>query len=568
MSHKFAKKRAAQKNLILSILSLSIALFLSINLVLFTSITRSSRVQVISEQPAQINIQSEGEKNPECIGFEVLDNDNNLLSNTHSSVQIAVNVNQDVPFYVSAVAMDPDASLVGRPMSICWTIAGQSPDFYKMGAEAYVCHVGESVLGPLEKSGTIRNTSETFTEYVQQLLDAPQITDTNKAIIREQVNQNGLVFVYNFYDDSRNLLCSSNVAWNVGAGVTISNGNINTDANKCATLVSGKICKAHIRVNPTSIQTQSVCNADSSVCNNFEVCDTTVIPNRCSTSTMKMCNTTIIPASKSQKCIDFDIQNHQCTLKDLPDGTVCGAGKICISGLCQLSPNTTPTPVATPTPITATNMPTPATTPVPIAATNYSAIKTLNINIRLGNRPFQNGYIYPINFVGVWREAGENSRFLTYQIAVLANNTSLNDTTLLAENGNTYTLDPNDYLIIKPEGYLSKAYKLKDINIPQNVITLDDPNPFLAGDSVMGKGTFDIINIRDKAFFKTFFGKNSQYDYYYMDYNGDGNVNILDGGLMNNNEGESGASKDLNPLIIPAIESVMEAKIYKVISKN
>lgn len=563
-----SKKNNARLNLTLAILSLSIGFFLVFDLVIFTSLTRPQYDLSIPASSEEITIGtlSEPVTNPKCIGFEVLNSQNQSISETAASNQLNLNVNPNDQFFISAVAMDGDGSLVGKPMSICWTVAGQSPDFYRMGPQAYSCYSAASHLGTLENSGAIRNSPEVFEEYVQELLNSPKITDSNKEIIRQNVNQQGLVFVYNFYDDSRELICSSNIGWNEGKGVISSNGDINTNANQCATTVFGRTCNARIRVN--NVNTQTICNGDNNTCADNEICDTST--NKCSANASRLCVGSILSEYKSASCLDFNITNHICSYKDKANGTVCSLNGSCRNGYCVEGTN--PTPVPTPTPVVQVQpnlVVTPISpTPVPVSATNYSDIKTLKLNIRLGSRPEQSNYTYPTIFVGIWREEGDNSKFLVNKVFQLSKNVLLEDTTLLSQNGNGYTLDQNDYLVIKPEGYLSKAYQLKNLNIPQNVINLFDTTPYIAGDVVYGKGTFDSVNTRDRAFYKTFFGRDNKYDYYYMDFNGDGSVNILDGGMMYNNDGKTGDTRNLNELIIPAMESALERELYKIIPKN
>lgn len=282
-------------------------------------------------------------------------------------------------------------------------------------------------------------------------------------------------------------------------------------------------------------KTRNNCQGDHSICELTERCYTGVTPNRCSGTASEVCT---VPTGKTAACVNLTIANRTCGSTDRPDGTNCGTtGQICQAGIC-------------------TNPPT----------TDYSKVKGIDLKVKLGKRTEKSGYTYPTAFVGVWRDSGTTSKMLTYKITGFARNVEYKDTAFLSQNGTAaYTLTGEDYLIIKPESYLSKAYKIKALTITNNTIVLNDAGDYLAGDTIIDTGTFDSINVRDYVFFRDFFGRDNTYDYYYIDYNGNGSVTIHDAVEYRNNLGKAGATKDLNPLVINAIQTAMEGSLYKVI---
>jgi hypothetical protein len=278
------------------------------------------------------------------------------------------------------------------------------------------------------------------------------------------------------------------------------------------------------------------CQGDNSVCTTSQRCDTTVTPNICSSDITKVC--TQIPSGKSASCLNITITNQACDYSaSKADGTTCGTNQICQAGAC-----------------------------VNIPTINYSTVKGLNLKVKLANRAEKSGYTYPTTFIGVWRDTGTKT-MLEYKIVGLTGNTTYNDAAFLTANGTaTYTLLDTDYIIIKPEGYLSKAYQIKNITIENNVMKITDTTAYEGGDTILDIGSFDTVNILDRAFYKTFFGRDSAYDYYYLDYNGDTIVNILDGSLQNKSEGKSGATKNFEAAINP-MRTALETHLFKSIKK-
>lgn len=287
---------------------------------------------------------------------------------------------------------------------------------------------------------------------------------------------------------------------------------------------------------PGPTPTSTNCLGNNAVCASNQICKTTVTPNVCTANASEVCTLT---ANKSANCVLLTIVNRACVVTDKANGTSCGtAGETCQSGLC-----TNPT------------------------TTNYATVKGINLTVNLGKRKEKANYTYPTAFIGVWRDAGANSKMLTSKVVGLAKNIQYVDAAFLSGNGTAeYTLTGEDYLIIKPEGYLSKAYKLKSLTIQSNTtIVKNETAEFLAGDTIMDTGTFDSVNVRDYVFFRDFFGRDNTYDYYYIDFNGSGNITIHDAVEFRNNLGKTGATKDLNPLVINAIQTAMEGSLYKVI---
>lgn len=308
-----------------------------------------------------------------------------------------------------------------------------------------------------------------------------------------------------------------------------------TDGTACTTTAgaSGTCVSGACTGAPKS---RTNCMGDNSICNTNERCDTSVSPNVCTTDTTKVC--TQVPSGKTASCIDITIGNQTCSYgADKANGTSCGTNQVCQSGAC-------------------TNIP----------QTSYTAIKGINLKIKLAKRAEKSGYTYPTVFYGIWRDTGSGT-LITNTIAGLTGNTTYTNASFLSGNGTSaYSLVESDYLIVKPEGYLSRAYQLKNITITNNTLVIDDTTPYEGGDVTLDVGSFDTVNVLDRAEYKLSFGKNDNRDRYYLDYNGDGVINILDGSLMNRTESKYGATKTMENAIGP-IRTAMEPHLYKIITK-
>jgi cysteine-rich repeat protein len=216
---------------------------------------------------------------PKCVGFNIYKEDGSILSNADNVSPIDLNLDPAIKFYAAGAATDADGSLVGKKMSICWSVAGQSETFYKGGNESYVCENLTATQGQTAGSGRVQNTPRTFQGYIDTMLDdaknpgTKKISAANKDIIRAQAPTKGLVFVYNFYDDTETSFCSSNIAWNDGRGaIAASNGTITVDPNQCAVSPQGRICKGLIKIQ--AAQNPPVCQSFSLVDSNRQTITT------------------------------------------------------------------------------------------------------------------------------------------------------------------------------------------------------------------------------------------------------------------------------------------------------
>jgi hypothetical protein len=241
----------------------------------------------------------------------------------------------------------------------------------------------------------------------------------------------------------------------------------------------------------------------------------------------------------------------------------------------------TPTPAdVTPTPADVT--PTPAdVTPTP--ADSLSSTQGLSLQIGLDYRADAPGYranAHPVVFVGVWRP--ETATMLTHKI-VSMNALGVVDAVQLSSmfnqvNSSSSTpLKSTDLLIVKPEAFLSKIYTLGSQTIQGNLVTVKDTVNYLSGDSVVDLGTFDIVNVRDYAFAKSYYGAGfrssgdeASYDVYYLDFNGDKRVTVADYVAYNNQHlGEVGAIAEYNdPAMMQEVERLLRKSLYKVIPLN
>jgi hypothetical protein len=176
---------------------------------------------------------------------------------------------------------------------------------------------------------------------------------------------------------------------------------------------------------------------------------------------------------------------------------------------------------------------------------DYSKIRGLNIsNITFNGRSSAS---YPKVFVGLWRP--RTNAFLTRD----ANNLSISangaasSSSFFNGNGNTYTIEQTDVLIIKPDSYLSKAYTLSNLQKNLNgdgatyTLAVSDTSQYVPGDALQSEGSFDVVNIRDYVEYRNNVGKT---DIYYVDYNGDGTITTLDYAILRDTYKDKGSTSN------------------------
>lgn len=192
---------------------------------------------------------------PKCAGFNIYKADGTILSNGDNVSPVDININSADKFYVAAAATDVDGSLVGKKMSICWSVAGQTEAFYKQGPLAITCAESVATQGQSAGSGRIQNSPMSFQEYIDTLLDdtknknTTKLSDASKTIVREQANTKGLVFMYNFFDDTGASFCSSNIGYNGGKGAIVGPGSsVVVDPNQCAVTPQGRVCLGQVKI--------------------------------------------------------------------------------------------------------------------------------------------------------------------------------------------------------------------------------------------------------------------------------------------------------------------------------
>lgn len=215
-------------------------------------------------------------KNPKCEAFDLYKEDNSVLAN-QSGVS---NVSSNQKFYVSYTVSDPDGPMAGKDMQVCWTVAGQPADFYRASVDSLFCENFKATAAN-GNSGKVNTPARTYQGFLDKLLGSGgnvegfNVSEANKAIIRSQVEEKGLVFVTRFVDNSRGLACSGNLAYGNGSGLLVGEGisEAITDPGKCATTPAGKICKAIVKVQETPTVTPVPPRCGDGVVDAGEQCD-------------------------------------------------------------------------------------------------------------------------------------------------------------------------------------------------------------------------------------------------------------------------------------------------------
>ena len=95
----------------------------------------------------------------------------------------------------------------------------------------------------------------------------------------------------------------------------------------------------------------------------------------------------------------------------------------------------------------------------------------------------------------------------------------------------------------------------------------DLTKPYLGGDLLIDIGSFDVVNIRDYVLMRNYYGSPSgqKQDQYYLDYNGNGYIDVRDFALYNTNLGKKGTTETLNRGVIDILTDFVKTSLYQVI---
>lgn len=215
-----------------------------------------------------------------------------------------------------------------------------------------------------------------------------------------------------------------------------------------------------------------------------------------------------------------------------------------------------------------------------VSEINYSKVKDLTSVIRLDKRTDQEGVIstighaHPNIYVGLWRPS--TNKMLAQALTKTAADGNFSIPNFFSKNGISndvgYTLEKTDLIIIKPESYLSKSYTVESGYIgadDKSLIVKDVSKPFLGGDLLIDIGTFDVVNVRDYVLMRNYYGapNGQKQDQYYLDYNGNGYIDVRDFALYNTNLGKKGSSESLNRSLIDVLTNFVKTSLYQVIIK-
>lgn len=203
---------------------------------------------------------------------------------------------------------------------------------------------------------------------------------------------------------------------------------------------------------------------------------------------------------------------------------------------------------------------------------DYSAIKNFTSTLRLDKRDGSDkGHAHPNVFIGLWRES--SNQMLERFTSIADSNGSFKVDGFFSQNGSAYNLAPSDVIVIKPEGYLAKSFNVGTdgiINASKTGLHVQDlTNYYLGGDIIIDIGTFDVVNVRDYVLLRNYYGSESQqnYDRYFLDFNGNGYVDIRDFSVYSKNYGDKGVTEDLDRSIIDAVVDYVSPNLYQVIRK-
>jgi len=209
---------------------------------------------------------------------------------------------------------------------------------------------------------------------------------------------------------------------------------------------------------------------------------------------------------------------------------------------------------------------------------NYGVVKDLTSVIRLDKRTNQEGIVstighaHPNIYVGLWRPS--TNKMLTQALTKTAADGNLSIPNFFSKNGINndvgYVLEKTDLIIIKPESYLSQAFEIQKGVMStdgKSIQVKDLTKPYLGGDLLIDIGSFDVVNIRDYVLMRNYYGSPSgqKQDQYYLDYNGNGYIDVRDFALYNTNLGKKGTTETLNRGVIDILTDFVKTSLYQVI---
>jgi hypothetical protein len=242
------------------------------------------------------------------------------------------------------------------------------------------------------------------------------------------------------------------------------------------------------------------------------------------------------------------------------------------------SPTPTPTTGA-PTPTVAVPTPTPTVPPVGGVNEVDGLVGDIELGLRVTDptvKGFGRANAQPVVFVGVWRP-DTNTMLVAGVVQTntdgsLQNKGNVNLVSMFSTiNANAATqLKDTDVLVVKPESYLAKTYELSELTISGANLVVSDPVRYTPGDPVVDLGTFDVVNIRDYAFARSYINntRNLTYDTYFLDFNGDGVVTGNDMAAYNANYfGQVGGTAEYGIELASEVERVIRNSLYEVIEK-
>jgi len=126
---------------------------------------------------------------------------------------------------------DPD----GRPlkMGYCYSIAGQTNDFYLRGDAVWICNEQSNFV---DKGGSVYESIWSNLTFAS--LRTALVNKNISGVTLAEINEKGLVFLSRIYDNSiAGKYCSTNPAYNNGGGIIIPGATETCNGDNCRALV-------------------------------------------------------------------------------------------------------------------------------------------------------------------------------------------------------------------------------------------------------------------------------------------------------------------------------------------